>query len=172
MRKLLVILTVILSLGYTATADEASHKELVEQLFVVTNMKEGFDNTCTEVIDMQVNSNPMMMPFKGVLTEFFTRYMSWENIKPEIAKLYMETFTEDELRDIVSFLSSPVGIMYTEKSFDLTMKSMEIGQKQVEEHLGELDAMLAAEADRISKAKAAESPAEAAAPKPVPTDEK
>ena len=155
MRKLILILSLVLGLSLTATADEASHKELVEQLFTVTNMQEGFDNTCREVIDMQLRSNPMMESFKDVITDFFTKYMSWESLKPEITKLYMETFTEDELRDIVSFLSSPVGIMYTEKSFDLTLKCMELGQKRVTDNMGELEAMLAEQANKLIEAEKA-----------------
>ena len=149
MRKILIVLGLLLSFGITSNADEAAHKELVEQLFKATNMQEGFDSTCNEIIDMQLKSNPMMAPFKGAITEFFNKYMSWDSLKPEITNLYMQTFTEDELRDIVSFLSSPVGIMYTEKSFDLTLKCMDFGQKRVNKNMGELEAMLAAEANKL-----------------------
>ena len=168
MQKLLLILTFILSLSIPVSADETSHKELVEQLFTVTNMQEGFDNTCKEVIDMQLKSNPMMESFKGVITDFFTKYMSWESLKPDITKLYMDTFTEDELRDIVSFLSSPVGIMYTEKSFDLTLKCMELGQKRVTDNMGELEAMLAEHANKLIEEDKAKAKAQAQTPEETP----
>ncbi len=146
MRKILFILVAILGCTLTAGADEASHKELVKQLFTVTNMKEGVDDTCKEVIDMQMKSNPMMEPFKDVITSFFTKYMSWESMEPEMIKLYMDTFTEDELRDIVGFLSSPTGILYTEKSFDLNMQILQIGHKRITDNMGELDAMISEQA--------------------------
>ncbi len=176
MRKILIVLGLLVSFGITSYADEAAHKELVEQLFTVTNMQEGFDSTCNEIIDMQIKSNPMMAPFKGAITDFFKKYMSWDSLKPEIINLYMQTFTEDELRDIVSFLSSPVGIMYTEKSFDLTLKCMDFGQKRVNENMGELEAMLAAEANKLleeerNKAQETqESPKNQDEPTPSPTE--
>ena len=169
MQKLLLLIALLLSISFTVKADEASHKELVEQLFTVTNMKEGFDNTCKEVIDMQAKSNPMMEPFRGVLTEFFTKYISWEALKPDITKLYMDTFTEDELRDIVGFLSSPVGIMYTEKSFEMTLKSMEIGQKMVQENMPELQAMIAAEAEKLLAQEREKKPADQTVETPATT---
>ncbi len=147
--KVILVLTLSCSFSALSTAGEAEHKELVKQLFTVTNMAEGFDSTCEEVINMQIQSNPMMLPFKGVITDFFTKYMSWKSMEPEITQLYMQTFTEDELREIVGFLASPVGIMYTEKSFDLTLKCMEIGQEKVNQNMNELEAMLAAHADKM-----------------------
>ncbi len=170
MRKILFILVAILGCTLSAGADEASHKELVKQLFTVTNMKEGVDDTCKEVINMQMKSNPMMEPFKDVITDFFTKYMSWESLEPEMIKLYMDTFTEDELRDIVSFLSSPTGILYTEKSFDLNMQILQIGHKRITDNMGELDAMISERAKAMIEQEKQKAAQQAAAAKSDPAE--
>lgn len=148
MRK--ILLTVLLLLPFSAfcRADEKSHKELVEQLFTIMNLENGYNLTLEEMIDIQVQSEPMLKPVKQVLSDFFHKYVSWDVIKPELTRLYMDQFNEGELRDLVGFFSTPVGILWLEKSQDMAMKVMELSQNIVNKHQDELEKMIIDELTR------------------------
>ena len=55
--------------------------------------------------------------------------LQWDKMKEEYVSLYAEMFTEEELKEIISFSKSPVGRKLNEKMPTLIQKSMSIGQK-------------------------------------------
>ena len=152
MRK--ILLTIILLLPFTALshADEKNHTELIEQLFKVMNLENGYESTIDEMLNIQIKNQPMLKPVTEVMKKFFHKYIGWNEIKPELIKLYKQEFNEDELRDLVGFFSSPVGILWLEKSQDLSLKIMEISQNIVNQHQEELSKMIIEEIDKKSKA--------------------
>ena len=60
--------------------------------------------------------------------------LGWESLKPEYVRIYRESFTEEELKDLTAFYQTPTGRMLIEKqpilenklgaALDQRMKSM------------------------------------------------
>jgi hypothetical protein len=76
---------------------------------------------------------------------FLNKYMSWASLKDDMAKIYMAEFSESELNELTKFYQTPLGKKSIQKMPVLMTKGAEIGQKRVQEHLPELQAVLAAE---------------------------
>jgi len=93
-------------------------------------------------INMQVQADPSLEPFKHILTEFLQKYISYEALRPELIKMYAVVFTASELRDINEFYKSPAGKKAISTLPELAAKGAVLGQKQVQDNIEELTEMI------------------------------
>ena len=133
-------------------ADEASEKE-AEKLLDMMGMQEMMDQSVSQMLDIQLQQQPDLAPFKGVMIEFFNENMSYESIKPELIKIYSEAFTASELEEIIAFYSTDVGQKSIQKMPALTAQGAQLGATRVQQNIGDLQAMIEAEAERLGKLK-------------------
>ncbi len=80
--------------------------------------------------------------FIKVMTEFFNKYVTNDEIKKAFVPIYAAEFTEDQLNQIADFLSSPAGKAMTAKQPELMNQGMQWGRKIGEEHREELQKMM------------------------------
>jgi hypothetical protein len=129
-----------------ARGDDASHRAAVTKLFDTMHMKELLDSSMVQMTDMQIKANPEIAPFRQILLDFVSKYMNWDALAPDMTKLYMETFTEQEIKELEKFYATPTGQKAVKTMPELMTKGGEIGQKRVQEHIGELQQAIQAEA--------------------------
>jgi hypothetical protein len=163
----------VLSLAFhvSARADDASRLQAARDLLASEHMDQNYAKTIAQILDAQTRTSPQMASLRVPMKEFFTKYMGWDSMKEDIAKIYAQNFTEDELKQITAFYQTPTGQKMMSTIPALTAQSMELSQDRVRDHMSELQEM-------IAKAKAAEAggattgpgstPAPAAAPTPPP----
>jgi hypothetical protein len=87
--------------------------------------------------------DPDMAPYKDVVRGWFQKVFSEANIESEMVKLYMERFSEKELREIAAFFKTPSGRKAIAAMPDLMEQAVGIGMKRAQEHGYELDEMIA-----------------------------
>lgn len=63
--------------------------------------------------------------------------MSYESMKDDLAKIYAEEFTEQELKDITKFYLTPAGKKVNQKMAALMQKGVVLGQNRMQAHLAE-----------------------------------
>jgi hypothetical protein len=150
MKKSIFAITLLLasSLSY---ANDASHVE-AEKLLQSMGMEKAFEQSMVQMLNVQLQQNPAMAPFRGVMQKFFKKYMSFNSMKPELIALYAQTFTAVELKAINTFYQTPVGKKSIEKMPELMGKGAQIGARKVQENMQELQQMIQAEAERIKQA--------------------
>lgn len=157
-----LLLAVALLQPISARADEASHKKAAENLLSLMGMEKLLNQSVDQMLQMQVQQNPQLAPFQAQMKAFLNKYMSWDSLKNDMATVYTEEFSEQELNDLVKFYETPLGKKTVEKMPALMAKGAAMGQKRVQEHLPELQAAITAAA---SPAPSAAASAPAAAPK-------
>jgi hypothetical protein len=146
--KLTIRLGCLLALGLallatsTARADETSHKKAVVELFGVMKMHKQFETAIDQMLDVQARSNPVLGKMRPTMKRFFNKYMSFDSLKDDMAKIYMESFTEAEIKDLTKFYQSPLGKKLLEKMPDLMKKGSELGVKRVQANQAELQKMI------------------------------
>lgn len=145
--KLLLLLS-FLCMSSISVADTASDKE-AEKLLNIMGMDQAFEQSISQMLDLKLQQNPALAPYKGVILEFFSKYMSYESLKPDMLKIYSEAFTADELKEINRFYATEVGKKTIEKMPTLMAQGGQIGAARVQENIGELQEMIKAEAERI-----------------------
>ena len=145
-----IVLITALCMSSMSLADAASEKE-AEKLLNMVGTQEVMEQSMSQMLDIQLQQNPALAPYKGVMMEFLNENMSYESLKPELIKMYSEEFTSSELREINAFYSTDVGIKSIEKMPTLMMQGGQLGATRVQENIGDLQAMIQAESERIQK---------------------
>ena len=128
-----------------AQADDASHMAAVQELFKVMHMDETMSKSIDAMLDQQVKQNPLIGRFRAVMSAFLQKHMSWQSIEPEMAKIYMQEFTEAEIKEMTTFYKTPLGQKVITKTPAMMAKGAEIGQARVQQNMAELQKMIADE---------------------------
>ncbi len=139
----------LLFCGEARAANETGRLDAALRLLDAMDMRVNLANTVEKVTLAEVEKNPNLEPYKGVMLEFMNRYMGFDNIKNELADIYANSFTQTELEELARFYQTPVGKKILQKLPELTVEGARLGQRKVEEHLGELEIMIGKEAERI-----------------------
>jgi hypothetical protein len=145
--KLLVLLTFFCMSSVCAAASQAEQE--AEKLLDSMGMAQVLEQSIAQMLDVELQQNAALAPYKGVMLQFFSKHMSYESLKPSMLKLYSETFTAAELRALNQFYATDVGKKTIEKMPMLMAEGAKIGAARVQDNIGELQAMIQAEAKRI-----------------------
>jgi hypothetical protein len=146
------VLITILCVSTISSADTESKEQAereAEKLLEIVDMDQVLEQSISQMLDVQLQHNPDLVPFKGVMLEFFAKYMSYESLKPELLKMYSEVFTAAELKEINGFYATETGKKAIEVMPALIAQGGQIGAARVQENIEELQAMVKAESERI-----------------------
>jgi hypothetical protein len=142
------LLAAALVAGGPAMADEAARAEAA-RLLEVMKMQPAIDSMADAMLDAQVKQNPDLAPYRGVMLDFFRKYMGYESLKPDLIDIYAGEFTASELREVSAFYSTPTGHKIMERMPVLVRKGAEMGAAHVQAHLDELKQAIEAEKLRL-----------------------
>lgn len=90
------------------------------------------------MMDVHAAQNPVLASMRDLLEDFYARHMGWEQMKPEMVRLYTATFTEPELRELTAFYRTEIGRKMSARMPEIMARSAEINQRIVMEHMPEL----------------------------------
>ena len=134
----------VCSTAYAAEPN-ASHKRATEELLEVLRVDSNMHETVGRMVEFQVRQRPELAPYQKTLNEFYEKYISYPVLKDELIELYAGALTEAEIKQTIQFYKSPTGQKIVGKLPELYAKGGEIGLKQMQSHLPELQAKLQAE---------------------------
>ena len=119
MKKIiLVILFLVVSITINAQDNEAFKKDTERLVEIVAGPA----------------FKPVIEQFSGMVAtdkkEEFLKELdkTFPALYVEMAKIYMEEFTHDEIKNLLDFYATPTGIKIAEKSVVLSQKGMAVGQ--------------------------------------------
>ena len=141
MKKLLLTVLAAVSCSVAAFAGTADPKEIVrEDVLVAYEFMEaaGMAHQFNQMIAMSLaeyEDTPAAKPMR----EFFNKYLSFESLKADLAKLYLESFSVEEIKQLTAFYQTELGKQVGSQMPVLTQKSMLLGQQRVMEHMDELE---------------------------------
>ncbi|MBP8131608.1 MAG: DUF2059 domain-containing protein [Candidatus Hydrogenedentes bacterium] len=145
MKNTLIVTMAFFALGagsVSVIAAVDAHRDAAEQVVTLIQMDRLIEQSYEQMVDAQILGNPELKPYRELLLEFFRKYMNWETLKEDILNLYVQTFTEAELQDLIVFYSSETGQKTIQVMPELLRRGAEIGVQRVQEHLPELEKML------------------------------
>ena len=136
------VLLALVLLPLAASAQTPSHEEAVRDLLVVSGSREAYERGLHLAVEAMGQSNPLFDQLRPVLEEFYATYARWEDVEPDFIALYLDLFSEDEVRSLIAWYQTELGQRFRETQPELQRRSMEIGQRVVMEHQAELEAMI------------------------------
>ncbi len=119
MKKIIFTLGLVL-VGLNSFAQEASSFESKAIKLIELTAGQQFEIMTEPIVEMVPEEN--RDAFKKELAE------STEGLYKKMATVYTDSFTEQELDEILAFYATPVGEKMIEVTPELTKKGMEIGQ--------------------------------------------
>lgn len=196
MKKIIVAVSL---LGWLAVANAAEDKKLivigedpgpvytqiVMQWVQATNFAKNASDLAVAKLKLDMEKDPKL---KKVLTpalvadleQFFYELFASRETTTELAKLYSQYFTLDEMNELVKFYKTPLGVKLIKSNAELTIKSQQIGanlfKKHENDYIKVLAKYLAPEAAKAKPAatetKATTEPKTATEPKPALPEKK
>jgi len=110
------------------------------------------------MVDLQIQQNPTLAPYKEVMLKWAEKYMSWDAVAPGLIDLYAETFTESELKELLAFYKTPTGQKTLTEMPRLMQKGAALGVEIGKKHAPELEQMIRERTEEIEKATRKPSP--------------
>jgi hypothetical protein len=120
MKKIILLFTIALSMTVVNAQDnDAFQKDAVK--LVETLSKSAFNSVVNQYVSMV--SEDKQADFKKEVEATFP------DLFKAIAKIYMDEFTHDEVKDILAFYATPIGKKMADKSGVMSQKGMSAGQE-------------------------------------------
>ena len=119
-------------------AGDASHRAAVQRLMEVTRVREMTEGNIDSVLAGQLRQMPQLAAHAGLLREFYREQMAWKVLEPEYTRVYLEVFTEPEVRELIAFYQTPLGQKMLTKMPLLMAKSNELAARRVQAAMPQL----------------------------------
>ena len=116
----------------------SSYEQAVIELLHVLDLQGSLQQTFDASFALQLQQNPALMTYESIIKDFLQRYLRFEALQPDFIAIYKKHFTEPEIREMITFYKTPVGIKSIQMMSVLFQEVVEIGQRKVMEHQDEL----------------------------------
>jgi uncharacterized protein len=114
MRYLVVLLIALIPC--LAAADDASHLAAAGRLIELVKTRESMRNAFISSVDALVTAAPAghvspaeVADMKQATADWFDQELDWNGLKAKLVDAYAQSFTEDELNQLVAFYKTPLG---------------------------------------------------------------
>lgn len=144
----ITLLIALLSFSFISFANPEAEVE-ASKLLKTMDMNRIINENMSNMVDMQIQQQPTLAPFKSVIMKFFQKHMSWESLEFEFIYIYSHAFTAQELRELRAFYETQTGKKALEKMPQLSAQGSLLGALRVKENMPEMQAMLIEEAERL-----------------------
>ena len=140
-----VLFATSLVLPGLSVADDQSHLEQVEILFKLTRMEQKINDSVDSVAQLQLRQNPNLDAAKRAqLMAFLERYIGWNAVRADLYEMYMQTFTEEELKTINDFYITTTGQKVIVIVPQLVQERNRLSMQRLQQNIGELQAIMSA----------------------------
>jgi hypothetical protein len=95
------------------------------------SFESGFNSQVTQNHEDPAKYQKELRAFEDKMFGLISDRMSWARLKPKFIVMYDETFTQQELSDIVAFYKTPSGKSLLRKLPELMTKGSQVGQQEM-----------------------------------------
>jgi hypothetical protein len=140
MKRLLLSLALVLACAAPALAQDPSPVRLraAGELVDAMNMQKMMDETAVATMKAQIAQQPVLAQFEDILRETLQKAMKWEEVRGDFIRIYAETYTEDELRQLKTFYQTPLGQRVLATMPEVAAKSTEVSNRRMQQFLPEM----------------------------------
>lgn len=138
----LLLLSSLLGCATVPAADEDSHRQAASDLLVAVGAERNAMTGAAAMADAMVQGNPAFSDYREVFIDWAELVMTWDNMKAPMIDLYVRTYTEAEIRELIEFYDTPIGQKSLEVMPELTRRGAQIGADLGAAHQAELREMI------------------------------
>lgn len=119
-------------------AADAAHRAAVQRLLQVTRVREMTEGNVETMLGTQLRQMPQLAPYAGILRDFYREQLDWKILEPEFTRVYLEVFTEREVRELTDFYQTPLGQKMLTKLPALLASSNEMSMRRIQAAMPQL----------------------------------
>ncbi len=116
---------------------DAAYKLLNEM-----NLKKVYENAVNNSTLRLVKSNKNFKSIEDKIRNFYKKYIGWDSVKEDLAKLYAKYYNKKELEDITNFYKTKTGKKVLATMGRVAYEGQLITQQRLRPHLNELKKIL------------------------------
>jgi thiol-disulfide isomerase/thioredoxin len=165
-RILFATLFVCLPLLAQTNAISPARLQAAERLLDAMRTEGQLQRTVEKIVEEQTSGDEMMQKTADIMTAFFTKYINYSNLRPQLTEVYAAAFNDDELQALTAFYQSPAGSKYSDVGVDLQEQVMRVTHGAARKHIDELREQMEKRMAELAKAERAK---QKAAAKKAPT---
>jgi hypothetical protein len=144
MKLFITLAAVVLTFSPLHAELSDSHRATIEKLMTVLQVQKQFEASLVAGFEsglgasadqikalpqeQQDKFNNAITKVKAVLLEM----MSWDKMKPDLVEVYGKTFSEQEAKDIIAHMETPVGQMIVAKQAGMVASVMQMTQAKTQ----------------------------------------
>ena len=121
------------------------------RLLELMNVESVMRATTAATFAAQIKQQPSMAPVREVMQSWADSTMTLRALGPGLVRIYAQTFTEAELRQLIAFYQTPVGRKLATSSPELTRRGAEVGASIAEANLPLLQRMIQSRAAQLQR---------------------
>lgn len=132
--RYLVVFVLLLSFS-SVRADTTSHRAAASELIELINgpltLRSGFNAFINPMLDglkQRGASEEALAEFKAAFLDWLDKEIIWDEIKVPMIALYLEEFSEQELRELAAFYRTPTGAKALKRMPFILTKGAKVGQ--------------------------------------------
>ena len=138
----LAVLVLAGALPAEDAAPASSHEKAARELYRLM----GGEKTAEAGVDVMmgiIRENAELAPYEDVIRAWYRKVFAADDLESEVLTLYMDVFSEGELRELAAFYETPIGQKALAAFPELMKRSAEVGMRRGQEHAAELEEMIA-----------------------------
>lgn len=149
-----VAIAIFIVASFAAHAQDQSRRALAEELMNLLKVNENIERSLAMMKQMVTAQIEQIKPAPGQsavpssvagqmdkMIDMVGQELSWDKLKDDYITLYADTFTDQELKDMIAFYKTPAGQAFINKQPELIKRSMEVSQKVLAQVIPKIQAM-------------------------------
>ncbi|MFG0258432.1 MAG: DUF2059 domain-containing protein [Phycisphaerales bacterium JB043] len=137
--KSALVLCAIGLLGAHAQDDTPDpYFEAARELVRATGMEHTLEETLKASMRVQMEANPVLWEFEDIYNKWIEEHLTWDKFEDGYIRLYMEFFTEQEIRELTEWYKTPLGTKTMTVLPQLFEKGGQLGMRIAQENMGPL----------------------------------
>ncbi len=155
MKKLLCLALCITGIAVFAqeTKNVSVHMQLCYETLEAAQFEKQLKDSAAQLLSAQMQANPALIPYRPELEAFYAKCLNYNEIKDDIAKIYSQLYTPEELRQLIAFYKSPIGQTFLKKNPELTVKFSMLTEKIIAKNAPELVKAIQAKTKQLQQKK-------------------
>lgn len=145
LKSLFAVFVLVLPMVLSAEVATASAQNIsaqkqatIDELMKVID----FDKMINESIETSMKGLEQMLPglakHQTELRNFYNKTINPQQLRNDVTTIYAEIFTEQELKDLITFYKTPTGQKALQKLPEIMQRSMQLAQQRLMENQAEL----------------------------------
>jgi len=123
------------------TKEEGSKKDALkaaQELFSIMHLKDIYAKIVDDATNSLVRRAPQLKSVQKKIHDYYNRYIGWDAIKDEMAKIYAKYYSAKELEELVKFYKTDLGKKTLATLPKISAEGRSLGINRMREHQKEL----------------------------------